>query len=227
MKRASILLLALLFCLPAVGQQRHVNRYDIFTGYSYLNTPVISLTQHGFNSTVGINLRRWLALGADFSIWSGNTPLSVNQTKLAPTLSTALPASLMSYGLITDTSTWTFAAGPQINIRKWDKLTVFVRPGLGVMHEKIKIHYAGTPFQPLLGSLSSVAPGLSPSQADQVPFYGIGGGVDISASKHLGLRISFDYVHSSMFKSLLPSQNNFRLSFGPQIKLGEMKQTRK
>lgn len=224
MKRAAICLFLFLLCLPALGQQSHINRYDLFTGYSYLNTPVISLTQHGVNSSVGINVRRWLALGADFGMWSGDTALSVNQTRLAPTLSPMLPATLMNYGVTTSASTWTFAAGPQINIRKWDRLTVFVRPGLGVMHEKISIKFAGTPFETLLPTLGRVAPGLSPNQADQVPFYGVGGGVDISASRNLGLRISLDYVHSSMFKSLLPSQNTIRISIGPQFKFGEMKQ---
>lgn len=224
MKRTVFCLLVVLVSLPVFAQQSHVNRFDVFTGYSYLNTPVLSLPQQGFNSSVGINVRRWLALGADFSIWSGNTSISVNDTKLAPSLLPLLPAALMGYGVTTNTSTWTFAAGPQINIRKWDKFTLFVRPGLGVMHEKIAIKYAGTPFQPLLPTLGKVAPGLSPSQADQVPFYGAGGGIDINASKYLGLRMSFDYVRSSMFKSLLPTQNNLRFSMGPTFRFGEMPQ---
>lgn len=226
MKRL-LCLLVLLPCLPAFGQQRHINRFDLFTGYSYLNTPVLNLTQHGINSTVGMNVRRWLAVGVDFSGFSGNTSLSVNQSKLGPQLSTLLPASLLNYGLRVNTSTWTLAAGPQINIRKWNNFTIFARPGLGVLHEKIAIKYAGTPFEPLLGSLGTAAPGLSPSQADQVPFYGAGGGIDIYPSRHTGLRISVDYVRTELFKSLLRPQNDVRFSIGPTFRFGEMPQGRK
>lgn len=230
MKFALLYLLPVLVCLPASGQQRqqHINRLDVFTGYSYINTPVVNLPQHGFEGTVGIHVRRWVALGADFSVYNGNTPLTVNQTKLASTLSPLLPSALMSYGLPTSASTWTFAAGPQFNIRKWEKLTVFIRPGLGVMTEKIKLKYAGTPFEALLPSLGKVAPGLSANQSDRVPFYGVGGGIEISSpSRNLGLRISLDYIHSKMFSSLLPAQNTIRIGIGPQWKFGELKQGRK
>jgi hypothetical protein len=226
MNRVVICLLVVLVCLPAFGQQSYINRYDVFTGYSYLRTPTPGLTQHGFNGTIGANFRRWFAMGIDFSTFSGNMGLTVNQTKLAPTLKTMLPSTLMGYAVPVDASTYTFAAGPQINIRKWERLTLFVRPGLGVMHEKIAIKYAGTPFAPLLPVLGTAVPDLKPSQADTVPFYGFGFGADIGTTKHVGLRVSFDYVRSSMFKSILPTQNNIRISIGPQFKFGEMKQTR-
>jgi hypothetical protein len=169
-----------------------------------------------------------LALGADFSIYGGNTPLTVNMTKLASTLSPLLPSSLMSYGVPTNARTWTFAAGPHFNIRKWERITIFLRPGLGVMNEKIDLKYAGTPFEALLPSLGSVAPGLAASQSDQVPFYGFGGGIEINKpSKNLGLRISLDFIHSKMFSSLLPAQNTIRIGIGPQWKFGELRQGRK
>jgi hypothetical protein len=96
------------------------------------------------------------------------------------------------------------------------------------MNEKIKLKYAGTPFEALLPSLGKVAPGLSANQSDRVPFYGVGGGIEISSpSKNLGLRISLDYIHSKMFSSLLPAQNTIRIGIGPQWKFGEMKQGRK
>jgi hypothetical protein len=58
---------------------------------------------------------------------------------------------------------------------------------------------------------------------DTVPFYGVGGGADVNASKHVGLRFSVDFVHTALFSDLLDSRNAVRFSVGPTFKWGELK----
>ena len=72
-----LFLAALLFSLSvcAFAQQDYVGRYDFFTGFSYLNSPKLDLQQRGFNTQIGVNLRRWLAFGFDYSIQEGRARL--------------------------------------------------------------------------------------------------------------------------------------------------------
>lgn len=58
---------------------------------------------------------------------------------------------------------------------------------------------------------------------DTVAFYGFGGGADINAGKRVGIRFSADFVHTSLFSSLLNSRNAVRFSVGPTWKWGELK----
>ena len=44
----------LILAAPVFGQQTYVTRYDIFTGYTYLNSPKISLPEHGFHFQAGV-----------------------------------------------------------------------------------------------------------------------------------------------------------------------------
>jgi hypothetical protein len=67
------LLLSLSVC--AFAQQDYVGRFDVFTGFSYLDSPKLDLEQHGFNTQIGYNARRWLALGLDYSIQFGHASL--------------------------------------------------------------------------------------------------------------------------------------------------------
>ena len=50
-------------------------RYDAFGGFSYLSAPDIGLAQWGFNTQFGVNVKRWLALGFDYSAQTGSTTL--------------------------------------------------------------------------------------------------------------------------------------------------------
>ncbi len=240
MKRILVCAVVLFLSLSAVAQQQYVNRVGIFTGYSYLNTPSIGLGQNGFNTSAGINLTRWIEFGGDFSVLKGNTGLTLTQTKLGPSLSSSLiskgvpssvVAALAGTALPIDATTYTYQIGTQFNIRKWERFTPFVRPVLGVMHEDVNVNVnnlmAAIPPQllPILGPALSAT--LKSKIADTVPMYGVGGGIDINATRHFGLRFSVDYAHTAMFDNMLTSQNNVRFSVGPTFKFGELKQGRK
>ena len=52
-------------------------------------------------------------------------------------------------------------------------------------------------------------------------FYGVGGGVDLNMSKHVGVRFAADFVHYKLFSDLLATgQNGVRLSVAPIFRLG-------
>lgn len=203
------------FVMSAVAQEP-INRFDLFTGYSHLGSPSVSLNQHGFNTSFGVNMNRWIALGADFSWFDGDGKIPVADTKVFPVLEPFLQGTRPSVPF--NAHTYTFAAGPQINIRHFNKVMFFVRPGLGLLHERAK-----PTISPALLPLLPLVPGLKPQMNDTVPFYGVGGGFDINASKHVGFRFSVDFVHTTLFKDLLHGRNAVRLSVGPTWKWGELK----
>jgi hypothetical protein len=208
------------FTLSAAAQQQHVNRFDLFTGYSHLSSPSVSLQQNGFNTSFGVNATRWLGLGADFSIFTGDGSIKLADTKIASTIQTLIaPTPISAVPPVPFSArTYTFAAGPQINFRHFEKVTLFVRPGLGVLHERATLNPPGA-LLPLLPAIGLTSTKLT----DTVPFYGGGGGFDWNASKHVGLRVSVDFVHTSLFSSLLNSRNAVRVSVGPTWKWGELK----
>jgi hypothetical protein len=227
----SILLafLLLLFVIPVQAQQaqEYVGRFDAFTGFSHMSSPSANLYQRGFNGEFGYNVRRWLALGVDYSILNGHT--SIVPKYLTPQLQTALGAELgqlQQAGMIPpgyslyvpyDGRTWTFAAGPQVNFRQLKHITIFVRPDLGVLQETASLK-PNDPIQTAV--VSQLAPGGK--KTDRVTFYGIGGGFDLNASKHIGLRVTADYVHCFLFENLLKdSRNTIRLSVGPTFRFGK------
>lgn len=201
--------------VPAAAQQT-VNRFDLFTGFSHLTSPSVKLEQPGFNASFGVNANRWLAIGADFSIFDGSGAIAVKDTKIAAAVLPLIPPTITNPEVPFNAQTYTFAAGPQINIRKFNKVMFFVRPGLGLLHERAQLKGA------LAAGLSPVI-GLSLKQIDTTYFYGVGGGFDINASKHVGFRFSTDFVHTPLFSELLEPRNAIRFSFGPTFKWGELK----
>ncbi len=203
------------FSLSAAAQQT-VNRFDLFTGYSHLSSPSVKLGQNGFNTSFGVNAKRWLALGADFSIFTGDGAIPLSDTKIKAQVIPLLPPGVTNPDIPFSASTYTFAAGPQINIRHFDKVMFFVRPGLGMLHERATLKGS------LAAGLGPVL-GLSLKQTDTTYFYGFGGGFDINASKHMGLRFSVDFVHTPLFNDLLEPRNAVRISVGPTFKWGELK----
>src|ERR1700759_2962898 len=70
----------IVFCLfvflsgvSAFSQQDYVARYDAFGSYSFLSTSKLNLFERGFNGQFGVNVRRWLAIGGDFSTFDGHS----------------------------------------------------------------------------------------------------------------------------------------------------------
>jgi hypothetical protein len=214
----------LLFVLLAVScflqaQQDYVGRYDGFTGYSYLASPKLNLAQRGFNGEFGVNVTRWLAIGGDYSIFTGHSDL--NSTDLTNELQAQLGAILPPGTVLSvpfDATTQTFSAGPQVNIRHWKPVTFFVRPALGALHEDVTLK----PGDPLTAAIVAGLVGPSGKKSDTVVFYGFGGGMDLNASKHFAIRLAADFVHTHLFEGLLrEGRNSVRMSIGPTFRFGK------
>ena len=207
-------------CLSAFAfaQQDYVPRYDAFTGFSYLNSPKLNLAERGFDGEFGINLNRWLAIGGDYSIFTGHSDIHATdlkpafQAQLVPLLPLLGPNPAVPF----DSTTYTFTFGPQINFRQMKWITLFVRPAIGGMHETATLK----PNTPILALVTAQ---LAPSgkKTDLKPFYGIGGGFDFNATKHIGIRVAADFVHVNLFDDLLKEgRNSLRLAVGPTFKFG-------
>jgi hypothetical protein len=210
-------MLVLFVASLAFAQQEYVSRYDAFTGFSYLNAPTINLAERGFNAEFGMNVRRWLALGGDFSIFTGHSTLFPQDltTALQMQLATLVPPGV-PISVPFDSTTYTFTAGPQFNYRGFKWVTLFARPAIGGMHETATLK-PNTPLTTLL--VAHIVPGGKKS--DLEPFFGVGGGFDLNTSKHVGVRVAFDYVHVNLFDGFLKeSRNSLRISVGPTFRFG-------
>jgi hypothetical protein len=218
--RITIILSFLLLSTIGFAQQEYVSRYDAFTGFSYLASPKLNLYQRGFNGEFGVNVRRWLALGGDYSILTGNSSILPKELdpKIQAELAPFAPLLPPGYNLYVPfhATTQTFSAGPQINFRHWKPVTIFVRPALGAIHEAV----TPKPIDPIQGAVVNA---LAPSghKYDTTFFYGVGGGFDINASRHVGLRVGVDYVHTFLFEGFLAeARNSVRISVGPTFRFG-------
>lgn len=217
MRRVIFFLAVLFLTSGAFAQQDYVSRYDAFVGFSYLNSPQLNLAERGFNAEFGVNARRWLALGADYSYFTGHSTLfpqdltTALQLQLAMLVPPGVPIAVPF-----DSITYTFTAGPQFNYRRFKWVTLFARPAIGGLHERATLK-PKTPLTTLL--VAQLAPGGS--RSDLQPFFGVGGGFDLNGSRHFGIRVTFDYVHVNLFDGFLKeSRNSLRISVGPTIRFG-------
>jgi Outer membrane protein beta-barrel domain len=218
MKSAIALAIVLYASAMAWGQQEYVGRYDSFAGFSYLSSPKLNLAERGFNGQFGMNINRWLAIGADYSIFTGHSAIRPQdltpalQARLVPLLPLLGPNPAVQF----DSTTYTFTAGPQINFRQLRWVTFFVRPAIGGMHETATLK-PNSPVQALL--VAQLAPGGEKS--DLQPFFGAGGGLDLNVSRHVTLRVGVDVVHVHLFDTLLAEgRNSVRVSVGPGFRFG-------
>jgi len=231
MNPRNLLLCALLalLCSPSVAQQKDINRYAVFTGFDYLISPARNLTERGFEGDFGMIVKPWLGIGADFSamgddVLSGAGTITGTETVFAPLLAGATglgapPPSAVHIAF--RSTTYTFAAGTQFYLRKWDKITLFARPGLGGIHES-----ADFDLPPQLGALLTLlgAPVPASHQTDTAVFFGLGGGFDVNVSRAVGVRFATDWVNTHLFSNLLTSRQNYvRFSVGPVFRWGHLR----
>ena len=216
-----VVLLVLMVAAVGFAQQGYVGRIDGFGSYSYFTSPRLNLVARGFNGQAGVNVNRWLAMGFDFSVFDGHTTLYPNmlsagvKSNLAATLPPALlPSAYIPYSA----RIYTYAAGPQINIRKLKWATFFVHPDLGALHADV----TANPTNPLQTLLVNNLVGPTGKTSDTVVFWGIGGGIDWNLTKHFGLRTATDLVRMNMFSSMLDGpRNSIRISVGPTVHFGK------
>lgn len=222
-----LLLASLLLPLSSFGQQDYVGRFDLYNGFTWFDSPSARLEQRGYHLQAGVNVRTWLAMGFDYSVATGTLTLTPDLLKV--TLANQIAAQLQQLaaaGLLppgyqvavpTDSTSQTFAAGPQLEYRHFKRVTLFIHPSLGAIHESATPH----PGDPITTAIvSQLAP--SGKKTDWQPFYGVGGGAELNFWRHFSVRLQADYVHNDLFSDILKeSRNTVRLSVGPAFHLGK------
>ena len=234
MRRPTFLLLIIFVFISALSgfaQQDYIARYSVFTAFSYLSTPSLNLTQRGFDSDFGVNLRPWLTLGGDFSYQSGHSSLlpgslsSSAQAKLAPIIPLLPPGFVLAVP---------FSTRP-IPTRLDRNSIIEKRRSLPTSRVLLWGHYTpafngqpGACQQPQLhcqAILTKVVAGLvgpSLGRSDTVVFWGFGGGMTWEATHNFGLRIAADYVRYNFFSDLLNgSRGSVRVTMGTKFNFGK------
>jgi hypothetical protein len=209
------------------AQQNYIGRYDAYVGYAVIDSPMLGLDEHnGIHAQAGINPRRWLSIGGDYSEGTGSQLLTTDLLPAALQAQiNAAQAQYIAAGFLpanyhlavpTDAATQTFALGPQLAFRRLSRLTLFLRPSLGALRERAVPHPADA-FQTV------IAAQLAPAgfKLDWTGFYGVGGGGDYSISRHFGIRAQMDAVYNHPFNDILANGRwTFRYSVGPSFHFG-------
>ncbi|MCL4403098.1 MAG: hypothetical protein M1436_10640 [Acidobacteria bacterium] len=211
---------------PLFAQQTYVTRFDAFTGFTYFNSPKVSLPETGFHFQAGVRATTWISIGFDYSIATGD--LNLTPGLLLPSLQQSLGAQLAQLAALgklppgytlnvpAHSRTQTFTVGPQFAYRRWKPITLFIRPCIGLMHE-LATPNATDPIGKAI--VAQLAP--SGEKTDRVWFYGFGGGVDFNFTHHFALRVQSDLVRDHMFSDLLKdSRGTVRVSIGPAFNFG-------
>ncbi len=218
--KRDLLLLLILAVLPALAhaQAPYVGRYDLYTGFSDLNTPGLNnINQVGFHLQAGVNLRRWTSVGFDYSTQFGSTHLTpgIATPALRAQLAAELPPGY-ALNLPVDVTIQTFTAGGQLVIRHYHAVTLFARPVLAAFH----INGVPRPNDPVN---TLVAAQLAPQGhlTDWYGAYGAGGGAEFPVLRHLGARVQFDAGYNHPFNNILANGNfSYRFSVGPAFHFG-------
>ena len=228
--RVITLTLGFLFMAPLLfGQQSYVSRYNFYAGYTFLDSPHVSLFENGFHVQAGINPATWYALGVDYSISAGNLTLTPSlltaalQQQLAGLFQELAEAGELPPGYTlavnSHSRTQTLAAGPQLSYRHLAKATLFLRPSFGAIYEAATPH--PNPSDPIA---TAVVAQLAPTgrKTDWTAFYGFGAGTDLIFSKHVALRVQADLVYDHLFSDLLKDGRwTTRFSVGPCFSVGK------
>ena len=231
MRLSRIIILAIFVCLitaAAFPQQEYVGKFDVYGSYSFLTTPKLNLFERGFHTQVGYNWKRWLALGADFSVFDGHS--SIFPHMLAPAkqqqlggavkqlvLAGQIPQTYVLY-MPFEVRTYTFTMGPQINFRQLKYVTFFLHPSIGGLHQDTQLN----PKDPVQTLIATGLIGSSHKTDDLVPFFGVGGGFELNVHKHMSLRFTTDIVNTGLYSNMLDGrQMDYRFSVGPAFHFGK------
>ncbi len=224
---ALLFVTALSLPVSSPAQQTYVTRFDVFAGYAYLNSPAVKLPENGFQFQFGVRPKTWYSLGVDYSYSRGDLTLTPNllpsalQQRLSSQLQQLAAAGQLppGYQLVVPARSVTheIAVGPQLAFRHFKRVTFFVRPSLGAIHELA----TPTPRDPIA---TAIVRQLAPSgkKRDWTGFYGAGAGMDWNFSKHVSFRFQGDYVWDHLFNDILASgRRTVRLGMGPCFNFGK------
>lgn len=226
MGRSIVIVLLVLLSLSVVTclaqKQEYVGRWDASFGFSYMTTPNMNLDQRGWHGQFGYNWNRWLAVGFDTSYFGGGSSVTVPQlnnatlVKLAP-IFPYLPAGYTVYAPY-HANTYTITGGPQLNYRGLKWTTLFIHPDIGAMHQSVQVK----PIDPIQAAIAKSLLGSSMKTSEWVPFFGVGGGVDLNFTKHVGVKLNADWVRTTFFNDVLKNpQYTWRLSVLPTVHFGK------
>ena len=198
--------------------QAYVGRYDLYTGFSDLNTPGLNnINQTGFHLQAGLNTRRWLSYGLDYSLQTGSTALTpgLATRALQQQLAAELPPGYNLH-IPFSANTQTVTAGGQFVSRHYRRVTLFARPVLTAFRISATPHPTDA-----IGTL--VAAQLVPqhTKVDWVGAYGAGGGLELPLTRHIGARAQFDAGWNHPFNDILGRGSfSYRYSIGPAFHFG-------
>jgi hypothetical protein len=227
--RNALFAILMLFTLApaAPAQQTYVTRFDVFGGYAFLDSPMLSLFENGFQTQVGVRPRTWYSLGFDYSYSRGSLTVTPDllptslQQQVAAVLAALAQAGLLPPGYTlavpADSVTHSFAIGPQLASRHFRRVTLFARPSIGAVRE------AATP-RPRDPIAQAIVAQLVPAgrKVDWQGFYGFGYGIDIILTKHLAIRTQSDLVWEHLFNDILKNRRwTVRFSVGPAFNFGK------
>ena len=233
--RAILIALGILFLMswPLSGQQTYVSQFDAYGGYGFLNSSKVDLFENGFAAQIGVRPKTWLSLGFDYTVAAGDLKITPNQ--LLPALQTQLQAGIAAgigagklplptqynYAGIyvpAHSKTETYALGPELVYRHFQKVTLFLRPVYaGIIHETATPKPQDAVVKALVGGLIT-----GPNKTDNVLFLGFGGGFDINFGRHFSWRTQADLVHDHLFDDLLKDARfTVRFSCGPAFNFGK------
>jgi opacity protein-like surface antigen len=197
MRVAPALGVVLLLSFHAAAQE--TPRLDLFGGYSFSNTPLITGARgnlNGWNVSVAANINRWFSVATEFGGHYGSS------TRTLPPLLVPIPCppNCFPNRISTNEKVHTILFGPQFALRT-EKLTPFVHLLAGVSRLDGKITYSYT-NPPLTSS-------FIPSDTSFA--VAAGGGLDYEVSRNFAWRVPADYLETAFSGRAL---NNFRLSTG-------------
>ena len=229
-QNAPLLALALLFAsAPALGQQNYVSRYDLFAGYTFLDSPHVSLFENGFHFQAGVRPKTWYSLGFDYSISSGSLTLTPNllttavQQQLGGLLQGLAAAGATPCRIHLSRAESIPSPKPSRAGRNWRTATSRnhpLRSALRRSDPRSRNPPACARIRLRKQSSQQLAP--SGKKTDWTIFYGFGGGADFLFSKHVGLRVQADLVYDHLFNDLLQDGRfTTRFSVGPCFNFGK------
>jgi opacity protein-like surface antigen len=206
---------ALLLCsaLGASAQSPNPDDYpkvEVFVGYSTLgeaNGPGISFgpnstvgasytSKPGFETSVTRNFTKHFGIKGDFSAHFNNESKSGPVTGCSPACTTVTQDFQLR------TRVYNFLAGPEFKVRNSTRFTPFAHVLGGVAHTTANFTTLGPTFNLLL------------KKSDNSFAMGLGGGLDIRASKRVSFRAMMDYNPVFVNDSTTGTRDFVRFSLG-------------